>query len=1445
MVRSTRRLMMSPRSVGDADTMLTWFYGQKGEKAADEPMVHRPSDSRLLSNLISHEKDYSKELQSLLDSSYSSLASLSAYAAATGQPVSRVITSIAGDFSSADDALRRYKDAVDAWREQLKTLKDMEAEVSTIMRDREILISILRTFSVSRLLKASKNEKPPKDKGNNLSSRRSSVLDQRAPSSSSLSLSLEHSYAPSTPLPTSSKLAAAQAELQACEVHLAEKERQLEGARITALRDGLRIRCSALIECGMSWAEMGRDALHATESLIEPGDSNAPKYSREPYSAPQQSLPSQKALPPHMRAETGSERGYHLSSDLSSIGPSQSASQVNMIVNRSTTDHPSVVPNAPNPILGANGSDIQRGQESVVSTNTVSKPSSTPPLPPPIRSSSPFAMSIHRSNSTANVVHADQRPVGYETSQIQVPPAHAIRDGTIPTVTSTPPAQPEPRRTDSGYITPVSNEDGSRSTLEAPTGHRATQVDEDVDVDGDDEGPNLTKEQRLVKEGKLQVVENPRYHQAPVVSEPPHVDAAPTNGRIEMPTPVPAPVPIPILTSTPPPAPAVDGPLHQEPDVAGVREIQQESELPEPPVEQPPGVPSSVPTGEPQTPKKRGKRPGSPSPQKSGFLGSLKKVFGGGHRESTPLEKAREKREKVREKEMKEREKKEKARERESRREERLREQEEHQREKDERAKVKKSQKQAKAQGRHLSLLVPEESEEEMLVEDDDSLTRYRQEVRPSKLVAGGRKTDKRTPRTDRNVSDAERGSLDQGTGSEVINGYVIKKNTDLEKNLKGGILEAKRQHRQGRGGDAGGFADVGSGTQRGSFVVERGAKVTRSSSVPPRETYAGPSRTPGERSAMAGSTAGSSMVASVPQALNSMPHLADTRFREELNSQNGGSAKFQPHSRAKGVVDDRGYASDTVNSVPTSRIDGLPAAPAFVSPTGAIVITSTTRKPSKKKTSMPPATTSEGANVGRHASILSTATAPGGMSTGLGGRNGSVGVSVVTPQATSGTRSNRKAASVDYGRPGGVTTSSPRARTVSSSTARVSRAPQESLMSIVDNVTRHNRRAWDTGLMESKVDRSRSTTKDGDGTVFLGPVPSGNDGYSTAGVGGSSMGGVRNGMRLDAGARRTSVDGASHTGSEGMSGGTLKAPPRVDRQALMNSLKSTPGSPGRAHPTTTYTATQVNGSPEKRPLKSAMRMSRSPSPDGTKFVEDGRGYAHGYSTGTGKDSIVPMGVLPSVSSLPVEDRNGPPPPVEDDDVDDDDDDSPSTSSYETGHENFDDDELDRPRRKKSSGLTNAVPASQSKPRRAEYFDRRPGYGSPPLATPQSTYSHPQTSQMRSSTPPQLVSSIPSSTPSRRKSVRVSLNPTFSPTPPAIEDEEDEEDRAPYVFREEGASGAAVPTTQHQLPPPIKQVPQRYGTQKSESKTIWDDDSDEDVEYKQAKMMLARAGRGY
>lgn len=102
-------------------------------------MVHRPADSRLLTNLLQHEKDYSKQLLSLLDHSHASIASLAAYASASPPDASHIIIAVTASFAGADEALRRYAASVDEWRTYLASLKELEDDVGNTTRDREIL----------------------------------------------------------------------------------------------------------------------------------------------------------------------------------------------------------------------------------------------------------------------------------------------------------------------------------------------------------------------------------------------------------------------------------------------------------------------------------------------------------------------------------------------------------------------------------------------------------------------------------------------------------------------------------------------------------------------------------------------------------------------------------------------------------------------------------------------------------------------------------------------------------------------------------------------------------------------------------------------------------------------------------------------------------------------------------------------------------------------------------------------------------------------------------------------------------------------------------------------------------------------------------------------------------------------------------------------------------
>jgi hypothetical protein len=238
-------------------------------------MVHRPSDSRLLNSLLSTEKEYHKQLLVLLDNySQQSLAAFTAYAAASPAPVARAVIAVAGSFAGADDALRRYAVSIETWEAELRALKELEGDVGNVIRDREILFVLYplsfffwsRTAfsfvtnekyrcSVTRLIKLSKNQKPTRDSF-------IGTLGSSVGEASQISL---NSF--TSPGATPSKLGAAQAELQACEAHLATKEKELDELRISAIRRGLEARCKAMVECGWNWGEMGKEGLRALEGI--------------------------------------------------------------------------------------------------------------------------------------------------------------------------------------------------------------------------------------------------------------------------------------------------------------------------------------------------------------------------------------------------------------------------------------------------------------------------------------------------------------------------------------------------------------------------------------------------------------------------------------------------------------------------------------------------------------------------------------------------------------------------------------------------------------------------------------------------------------------------------------------------------------------------------------------------------------------------------------------------------------------------------------------------------------------------------------------------------------------------------------------------------------------------------------------------------------------------
>jgi hypothetical protein len=163
-------------------------------------------------------------------------------------------------------------------------------------------------------------------------------------------------------------------------------------------------------------------------------------------------------------------------------------------------------------------------------------------------------------------------------------------------------------------------------------------------------------------------------------------------------------------------------------------------------------------------------------------------------------------------------------------------------------------------------------------------------------------------------------------------------------------------------------------------------------------------------------------------------------------------------------------------------------------------------------------------------------------------------------------------------------------------------------------------------------------------------------------------------------------------------------------------------------------------------------------------------------------------------------------------------DDTASISSYETGHENFDDEGVD--------------PSTPLAPFTPSATDEKVGLP-PPLSpspvhnvSPPSGLSDSMNSERHEISSATSMDTAIGATPARRKSVRMSsLPPQVSATPPALEDEEGG-DRSPW-----GRSNAKA---EHE---------DGWKTRISTNNMGWDDSSSEDEAYKHARKALSRAER--
>ncbi|KAG0704466.1 hypothetical protein DFH29DRAFT_801697, partial [Suillus ampliporus] len=280
--------------------------------------------------------DYST-LSSSFPISHAALASLSAFAVASPFAIpsssvflAQTIDTIVDILAGVDDALQLYNRAVENWRDQLGHLIKLEEDITAILRDREIL--------VTRLIKISKSSKATRDP------RPSLILLSGSTSFTSLPSTNSTAHSSST-----TKLSQAQEELCACEAHLAAKELELEGLRVSIAREGLGARCTAIIDCGWAWGELGKEGLRALQSL-NVSSSSVPESPTASFSSHSPSvsitLPQQKPLPSPVLPLHVTQSPISYSSDISSLTLSQSASQQHDGPSRGTSQE-GVVPDRP------------------------------------------------------------------------------------------------------------------------------------------------------------------------------------------------------------------------------------------------------------------------------------------------------------------------------------------------------------------------------------------------------------------------------------------------------------------------------------------------------------------------------------------------------------------------------------------------------------------------------------------------------------------------------------------------------------------------------------------------------------------------------------------------------------------------------------------------------------------------------------------------------------------------------------------------------------------------------------------------------------------------------------------------------------------------------------------------------------------------------------------
>jgi len=179
----------------------------------------------------------------------------------------------------------------------------------------------------------------------------------------------------------SSKLNVAQSELQACESQLANKERELKALRLGTIRVGLHARCTAMVNCGWSWGEMGKEGLRALESLDNITSAHCElRLPNQPHPVSTTAPVSPPNSPRFSAAYKPLPDPGDAPSDLSSILPSHSASQIGFVLPPGQSDLKSS--DSGHPIPGSSQLySLTIGPAHSISEHTIPTSTEVPPVP--------------------------------------------------------------------------------------------------------------------------------------------------------------------------------------------------------------------------------------------------------------------------------------------------------------------------------------------------------------------------------------------------------------------------------------------------------------------------------------------------------------------------------------------------------------------------------------------------------------------------------------------------------------------------------------------------------------------------------------------------------------------------------------------------------------------------------------------------------------------------------------------------------------------------------------------------------------------------------------------------------------------------------------------------------------------------------------------------------